>query len=177
MSQLQPSNFFQYIRRRFGPQTISTIRFLTRKVQSKARWQNNLHFHLHCRHNDVTPKYLQIRTKAQGRKVPEIIRRTERALISQQVHTCNEEIRNITNVITNTERHLENTLNSTTLTSIKALLEKNYTLAYNNARTTQRQKFYKLQQQRTHTPTTTTTTTTAAKILHGNNNSTSALWE
>ena len=171
MSHLQQLNFFQHIKSRFGPHVLRTTRYLGKKVEALARWRNNLHFHMHCIHNNVTPHYLQINTLARGFRVLDIILRAERALISTQIHTCTEQVRNLLHIITRTERNLHRILDTATFASLTRIFDKNYNIAFNRARTSQKHKYHKLtEQHRTHgagpaSATCATPTTTAPNLV------------
>ena len=131
------------------------INFLRKRVDALARWRNNLHFHMHCKHNNITPHYLQIKTLARGIKVPHIIRQAERALISSQITTCTEEVTTLLKTITRTEHRLQRTLSAAAFTHVNRTNDKHYYKAFNKARATQIKKFHKIkqqQQQRTHGP-------------------------
>ena len=50
-----------------------------------ARYRNHLRFNLHCKHHDVTPVSLKLRTTITGKKVDNILKKTEKQLLNVRI--------------------------------------------------------------------------------------------
>ncbi|XP_077986089.1 uncharacterized protein LOC144440576 [Glandiceps talaboti] len=86
-------NFHLKIRNEFGKSCLDNVRRLEKTCIKIARYRNHLRFNLHCKHHNVTPKSLQLKSTVKGDKANSILKRSEKQLlnvrIGQNVHKLN----------------------------------------------------------------------------------------
>ena len=79
------SNFHQKLREDYGFGILKDVRDYEKTVRKEARFRNHLHFSLHCKHHDVTPISLKLKSTARGKQADRILRRAEKNLLNVRI--------------------------------------------------------------------------------------------
>ena len=89
MSEPQQNNFFQRLAKDYGKDCLHLVRDLERTGRKISRYQNHLRLTLQCKHTDVTPVSLKLKTSMKGMWVNNILYRAERSLMSERILQIN----------------------------------------------------------------------------------------
>ena len=66
MDQPQLFNLHKRLDRDFGRIALEDLRLLEKLERKRARFVNHLHFTLHCKHHDIVPPSLKLKTSVRG---------------------------------------------------------------------------------------------------------------
>ena len=88
-------NLHSIIKETYGPDCVKQVRKLEDTSRKLARFRNHLHFSLHCKHHDVTPRSLKLNSTVQGCKADNILKRAERALLNVRIGQITGKIKRI----------------------------------------------------------------------------------
>ena len=64
---------------------IKQFRLLERAKKTLARYKNHLHFTLHCKHKNVFPVSLKLKTTVKGKTANRIIEKAQLALLNERI--------------------------------------------------------------------------------------------
>ena len=95
-----------------GRMTLIQVREWEKLERLSARFPKHLHFTLHCKHRNVTPVSLRVKTCVTGEAANKIIPRTQRALLNVRIKEINFKIRTFNGLIADTNEELFTSLPS-----------------------------------------------------------------
>ena len=73
---------YSYIRNEHGTDVLKQIRKLEYTSKKKGRYTSHLRFFMQCKHKDLIPKCLKLKTTVEGNEARKIIERAEKALLN-----------------------------------------------------------------------------------------------
>ena len=78
-------NLHKSIREEYGQECVKIVRDYESLARKEARFRNHLRFNLHCKHKDVIPTSLRLRSTVPGLEANKIIKRAERSLLGVRI--------------------------------------------------------------------------------------------
>jgi hypothetical protein len=90
-------NLHHDIRQEYGQEVVRTVRNLENTTKKIARYNNHLRFSLHCKHHNVTPNSISLRSTVKGKKAEEILQKAERALLGARIGQINYKLKTLDN--------------------------------------------------------------------------------
>ena len=72
---------YKELNEKFGNQTLQNVRKYENLSNAKARFQTHLHFNLHCKHHNIIPKSLRIRSPIDSTEARRVIEKARKALL------------------------------------------------------------------------------------------------
>ncbi|KAJ8921335.1 hypothetical protein NQ315_002949 [Exocentrus adspersus] len=146
--QLNPTapqiSYRQYLRERYGPETIQNFKKLEVLSTKYAQSANSLTFLHKCREQNLIPRGLRLKTTIQSEKANRIIRRAEESLVREQIqfHRRNKVMLN-TNINT-VNNIIWNTVNEVDFNRINNCVDNSYNRSYITIKRSQTNKFKSL---------------------------------
>ncbi|KAJ8919390.1 hypothetical protein NQ315_016483 [Exocentrus adspersus] len=146
--QLNPTapqiSYRQYLRERYGPETIQNFKKLEVLSTKYAQSANSLTFLHKCREQNLIPRGLRLKTTIQSEKANRIIRRAEESLVREQIqfHRRNKVMLN-TNINT-VNNIIWNTVNVVDFNRINNCVDNSYNRSYITIKRSQTNKFKSL---------------------------------
>ena len=98
---------------------IDSFRVWERNVKKMATYRNHLHFTLHCKHHNVTPPSLKLKSGMKGRNADLILKRAQKCLINERINDIKRKLCGFTSVISGSDEFLFTELPSNTYCEIK----------------------------------------------------------
>ena len=89
---------FETIKQKYGNETIRNIKELEKQSKVLGRYSSHIRFNLHCKHNNVIPKYAKIKTRGDTHEVREIIHKAEKAILNVNISKKESIIKNVNNL-------------------------------------------------------------------------------
>ena len=74
-------NFHHKIRCEYGENSLKLVRDYEKTVLKHATFKNHLRFNLRCKHKDVIPVSLRLKTSVTGKQARNIIHKAEKSLL------------------------------------------------------------------------------------------------
>ncbi|KAJ8914806.1 hypothetical protein NQ315_014551 [Exocentrus adspersus] len=146
--QLNPTapqiSYRQYLRERYGPETVQNFKKLEVLSTKYAQSANSLTFLHKCREQNLIPRGLRLKTTIQSEKANRIIRRAEESLVREQIqfHRRNKVMLN-TNINT-VNNIIWNTVNEVDFNRINNCVDNSYNRPYITIKRSQTNKFKSL---------------------------------
>ena len=78
-------NIHANLKANYGSDILKKVRKWENSEQKLARFQNHLHFNLHCKHHHLTPTSLKLTRAVHGSRADQIIQKAERALLNIRI--------------------------------------------------------------------------------------------
>ena len=135
----------QRLIRDFDRKVIKIFRELEEDHRAIARFRNHLHFTLHCKHHDVCPTSLKIKTSVRGRAASNIINRAQRALMNERIKQINTKLSIINSKIEENSFELGILVPDEVQVEVTAWCERTVRLKWDKVRMRHQRKFAKLQ--------------------------------
>ena len=79
-------NDFTYIKTHYGETFLAKIRKLEKTMIKYSAYTNHLRFSLHCHHNKILPKDLELKSRIQTERSKIILQRAGKLLLQQWIH-------------------------------------------------------------------------------------------
>ena len=76
---------YKELDQKYGEQTLLNVRKYEKLSKCNAQYKSHLHFNLHCKHNNITPKSLKIKSPIDSSEARRIICRTQKALLNVRI--------------------------------------------------------------------------------------------
>ena len=76
---------YSSIRNEHGTNVLKQIRNLEHTSKTKGRFTSHLRFFMQCKHMELTPKCMKLKTTVPGNDARKIIKRTEKALLNIKI--------------------------------------------------------------------------------------------
>ncbi len=76
---------YNYIRNEYGVNVLNEIRTFENISKTKGRYTSHLRFYLQCKHVEIVPKGIRIKSQMKSREAKEIVRKAEKALINTRI--------------------------------------------------------------------------------------------
>ena len=76
---------FQQIKVKYNEETSEKVKNLINLSKKLGRFKSHVRFNLHCKHNDVIPKYAKIKSSLNDPKSLLHIHKAERALLNNEI--------------------------------------------------------------------------------------------
>ena len=70
------------IKQEYGVNVLDKIRKFERISKTKGRYQSHLRFYLQCKHEELTPKGIKIKSQMKNAEARHIIKKAEKALLN-----------------------------------------------------------------------------------------------
>ena len=112
--------------------------------KTQCQISNHLHFTLHCKHRNVTPVSLRVKTCVKGEAANNIIHRTQRALLNVRIKEINFKIRTFNGLIAEINEELFTSLPSDMHTEVTNLVTHAHKAEWEKCRARQQNKFARL---------------------------------
>ena len=116
-------NIHNHLRSEYG---IEIVRLICRweRIEGKmADFKNHRQFSLRCLSNDVIPVSIRLRSNIKTPKGQEIIRKTEKALLNERIHSINNSIYMFSLQLDTCKTELENKISEEDLGNCKEFIE------------------------------------------------------
>ena len=127
-----------------GRMTLIQVREWDKLKRLSARFRNHLHFTLHCKHRNVTPVSLRVKTCVKGEAANNIIHRTQRALLNVRIKEINFKIRTFNGLIADKNEELFTSLPSDMHTEVTNCVTHAHKAEWEKCRARQQNKFARL---------------------------------
>ena len=85
-------NIHDHLRSEYGIESVRLLRRWERIEGKMADFKNHRRFSLRCLSNDVIPVSIRLKSNIKTPKGKEIIRKTEKALLNERIHSINNSI-------------------------------------------------------------------------------------
>ena len=79
-------NIFTYIKTHYGETILAKIRKLEKTMIKYSSYTNHLRFSLHCHHNKILPKDLQLKSRIKTERSKIILQRAGKLLLQERIH-------------------------------------------------------------------------------------------
>ena len=79
-------NIFTYIKTHFGETILAKIRKLEKTMIKYSSYTNHLRFSLHCHHNKIVPKDLQLKSRIKTERSKILLQRAGKLLLQEWIH-------------------------------------------------------------------------------------------
>ena len=76
---------YKNIKEEYGINVLELVRRYERLSKTKGRYQSHLRFYLQCKHEELTPKGIKIRSQMQNADARIIIVKAEKALLNIRI--------------------------------------------------------------------------------------------
>ena len=77
---------YRQFRSEYGDNAFGLVRRFENISRTKGRYQSHLHFYLHCKHQEVTPKGIKIKSPMQNAEARQIVEKAEKALLNIRIN-------------------------------------------------------------------------------------------
>ena len=101
---------YEEIKERYGRNTNNLVKRLEKKSRAYGRHTSHLHFNLHCKHQDIIPTGIKIKSQERNPKARIIIHKTEKALLNIRISETIEHKKKLENEKKEIEDELSLTL-------------------------------------------------------------------
>ncbi|XP_072017463.1 uncharacterized protein [Amphiura filiformis] len=125
---------------------VNNVRSLEKLERKSARFANHLHYTLHCKHHDVVPPSLRIKSSVKGPNAARIIRNTQLMLMNERIRQIIATISSIKRSISDVDELLFTELPADVYTEAKIWCTHAREATWKTCETRQRKKFALLQE-------------------------------
>lgn len=145
----QSQTFRLSLRNQYGPDILNQIRALDRLTFKLANCSSGITFLMECRDMDLIPNGLRLKDPCGSARSARIIRRTEVALLRNQINLMRYKKWNLRREINSKETHIHSVLRNEDWVKIKGAIDRLFSKNLNDNREVQDQKLNKLMRQST----------------------------
>ena len=140
---------YKELNSKYGDQTLQKVRRYEQLSISRAKFKSHLHFNLHCKHHNVIPKSLKMKSPVDNEQARHLLRKTERALLNIRITDTIQKQKQINNECLNVENELKGRLPNTVFNTLKARNCERAKKAFEKSSESQKNKFRILTHQNT----------------------------
>ena len=94
---------YKELNQKYGDQTLQKVRKYEQLSISRAKYKCHLHFNLHCKHHNVIPKSLKIKSPIDNEEARRLIHKTQKALLNIRISETQQKQKYIADNLTNVE--------------------------------------------------------------------------
>ena len=138
------TNKFSTIKETYGTETLKLIRSLETSYKAFGRYESHLRFSLQCKHTDIIPKSIQVKTGINSNEVRRIVHKTKKAILNIRITEIYQKKKKIQNKIHTKLEVLKEQISSETVIEVEKYLEERRTQSFESARENQKKKYMKL---------------------------------
>ena len=137
---------FKYneIKEKYGVNTIRLIKELESISLKIGRSKSHLRFNLQCKHTDIIPKYLKLKSPIKGNLTRNVLHAAEKSLLNIRIKELNEVLRQLAIRKSATRKKILNTLPEAIANKILEINTRRESNSFDKARDRQKEKYYKL---------------------------------
>ena len=126
---------------KYGDQTLQKVRKYEQLSISRAKYKCHLHFNLHCKHHNVIPKSLKIKSPIDNEEARRLIHKTQKALLNIRISETQQKQKYIADNLTNVENELKSILPEQLFEEYKTRNDEKEKRAFTKSTETQKKKF------------------------------------
>ena len=123
---------------------ISNFRTWEKNVKKLASYRNHLHFTLHCKHHNVIPVSLRLRSSCKGGRFQCILRKAEKLLMNERINEINKTISVLKGITSTCNEYLFENLNGNLYEEVSAWMKAVETKTSGFVEQRQKKKFARL---------------------------------
>ena len=132
---------YKELNSKYGDQTLQKVRRYEQLSISRAKFKSHLHFNLHCKHHNVIPKSLKMKSPVDNEQARHLLRKTERVLLNIRITDTIQKQKQINNECLNVENELKGRLPNTVFNTLKARNCERAKKAFEKSSESQKNKF------------------------------------
>ena len=140
----QKLNLHKRLKLEHSHMTLKRVREWEKLERLCARFHNHLHFTIHCKHRNITPVSLHIKSSMKGEMAKKIILRTQKSLMNVRIGEINFKIRTLKALIADINEELFIQLPRDTYMEVVNWVRHVHKEEWTKCWTRQQQKFEKL---------------------------------
>ena len=135
---------YKELKQEYGEQILQKVRKYEHLSISKAKNNSHLHFNMHCKHHNVIPKSLKIKSPIDNAQARILINKTQKTMLNIRISETIQKQKHLNYEFVKIENELKNILPPNLLNQIKTNNIERGKRAYENSTNIQKKKFLNL---------------------------------
>ena len=141
------SNLFGFILCQHGRDVLRRLREVEKITIKLAKWRNHRNFDLRCKHNNITPSNLRIKSSVKGIKAHDILHKTARKLLDIRIAQSIYTIKKLEDRKKQIENELCDAMEQDKMAEVRKHISRAYEYNFVKAKQQQMDKYERLERQ------------------------------